>query len=405
MSGPGPAGDRTSGATAPAKVAHLTTTDMSLRFLLLAQLRGVLDAGGEAIGISAPGPWVGDLERAGIRHVPLRSSTRAMRPLADVRAAFELWRALRRERPDVLHVHNPKPGIYGRIVGRLARVPIVVNTQHGLYATETDAWPKRAAVYTLEAIAARCSHAELVQNPEDLALLRRRRIAPHAQLLGNGVDLERFDPARFGAEERRAIRAELGIGTEQVVIGTVGRLVREKGYPELFAAHAGLDPSRVTMVVIGGQDDSKPDALPEEMLRQARERGVRILGHRDDVERLYAAMDVFVLASHREGYPRAAMEAAAMALPLVVTDVRGCREVVVEGSNGFLVPAGDPGSLAQAITRLASDTDLRARMGRESRNLARERFDERDVVRKVLDTYRAVAAKKHVVLALAEPRR
>src|SRR5262249_26232845 len=162
--------------------------------LVLAQLRAVRDAGGEALGISAPGPWVADLEREGIRHAALPSSTRGVRPLDDARAIVELWRVLRRERPDVLHVHNPKPGLDGRVLGRLARVPIVVHTLHGLYATETDPWWKRAAVYTLEATAARCSDAELVQNPEDVALLRRWRISPTAQLLGNGVDLDRFDP-------------------------------------------------------------------------------------------------------------------------------------------------------------------------------------------------------------------
>ena len=400
MSGPGPAGDPTTGAAAPAKVAHLTTTDMSLRFLLLAQLRGVLDAGGEAIGISAPGPWVEGLERQGIRHIPLRSSTRAMRPFADLRAAFQLWRVLRRERPLVLHTHNPKPGVYGRVIGRLARVPIVVNTQHGLYATETDSRLKRAVVYTLEAIAAHCSDAELVQNPEDLALLHRRKIAPKARLLGNGVDLVRFDPARVDADARRAARAELGVGDDAVVVGAVGRLVAEKGFPELFEACARLDPERVTLVVVGGEDPEKASALAPEVLAAARARGVRLLGHRDDIERLYGAFDVFVLASHREGYPRAAMEAAAMGLPLVVSDVRGCREVVVPGRNGELVAIGDARGLAAAISRLVEDSQSRAEQGRASREIALERFDERSIVRIVLDTYRSVATAKGLVLTL-----
>ena len=194
----------------PLKVAHLTTVDMSLRYLLLPQLLAVIDAGGESVGISAPGPWVPELEDLGIRHRALESSTRSFSVLADLRAARELWRVLREERPDVLHTHNPKPGLYGRVVGRLARVPIVVNTVHGLYATPDDPWAKRTLVYGLEALAARWSDAELVQNPEDLALLRRLRISPKAQLLGNGVDLVRFDPA---AVHRRATRARCGPGS------------------------------------------------------------------------------------------------------------------------------------------------------------------------------------------------
>ena len=198
-------------------VAHLTTVDMSLRFLLLAQLHAVRDAGGTAIGISAPGPWVDELERDGIRHIPLHASTRAASPVRDGQAARELWRILRRESIDVLHTHNPKPGVYGRIVGRAARVPIIVNTVHGLYATEDDVVAKRAAVYALEAIAARCSDAELLQNAEDLELMERLHLTRRAQLLGNGVDLTRFDPARFVPEKRRGLRHELGVDEDTVV--------------------------------------------------------------------------------------------------------------------------------------------------------------------------------------------
>ena len=142
----------------------------------------------------------------------------------------------------MLHTHNPKPGLYGRVVGRLARVPIVVNTVHGLYATPDDPWTKRAAVYALEAVAARCSDAELFQNAEDLALAAAAGTSRGAPtLLGNGIDLSRFDPARFSVPERRAARAALGIERDDIiVIGTVGRLVAEKGYSELFDAFATL---------------------------------------------------------------------------------------------------------------------------------------------------------------------
>jgi Glycosyl transferase 4-like len=154
--------DRDRDGERPLTVAHLTTVDSSLRYLLYPQLTAVRDSGGDSVGISAPGPYADGLVAEGIRHVPLSSSTRSMNPLADVMAAAELWRILRRERPDVLHTHNPKPGLYGRVVGRLARVPIVVNTCHGLYFTETDPLVKRTILLVLEGIAARFSDAELV---------------------------------------------------------------------------------------------------------------------------------------------------------------------------------------------------------------------------------------------------
>jgi glycosyltransferase involved in cell wall biosynthesis len=378
------------------KVAYLTTVDLSLRFLVLAQLTALRDEGHDVIGISAPGPWVADLEREGIRHVRLGSSTRAMDLGADARSARELWHVLRRERPDVLHTHTPKAGVYGRVVGRLAGVPVVVNTVHGLYATPSDRAAKRLAVYALEALAARFSDAELVLNPEDFDLMRRTGITRRARLVGGGVDLMRFDPDRVTDAERDDLRAALGVGAGQVLVGAVGRLVAEKGYPELFDAFRRLDPERYTLVVAGADDPDKHDALPPGTLARARADGVRLLGQYDDMDTLYKAMDLFVLASHREGLPLAGMEAAAMGLPVVMTDVRGCRQIVEPGRTGLLVPVGDAPVLAAAISKLGDDPELRAEMGAAGRALAQSEFDERQVARVSLDTYREVAARKGI---------
>jgi glycosyltransferase involved in cell wall biosynthesis len=261
---------------------------------------------------------------------------------------------------------------------------------------------KRVLVYVLEAVAARCSDAELVQNPEDLAVVRRLRIAPRAELLGNGVDLRRFDPAAVPEARSAALRAELGIGDHQIVVGTVGRLVREKGYAELFEMAGDLGPDGFVLVCVGGDDPAKADALDDATVEAARARGIRILGHRDDIEVVLRAFDVFVLASHREGYPRAAMEAAAMGLPIVATDIRGCREVVTTGVNGILVPPRDADAIAAAVRRLA-DPELRAQFGRASRARALRDFDERAIVARVLATYRDVARRKGRALALREP--
>lgn len=377
------------------RIAHLTTVDMSLRFLLLPQLTAIRALGGEAVGVSAPGPWVEDLERNGVRHVPLPSSTRRTDLWADLRTVWEFWRVLRQERPDVLHTHNPKPGVYGRLLGRLAGIPLVVNTVHGIYATDRDPVAKRALVYLLEALAARCSDVELVQNMEDFALLTRLRVSSpsRTRLLGNGVDLQRFDPGRFDSSHRARVRHQLGIGESEVVVGAVGRLVAEKGFPELFEAAKGLE-DRYVVLCMGPHDPDKPGALTESALGKARKAGVRILGMRPDLDELYPAMDIFVLASHREGFPRAAMEAAAMGLPVIATDIRGCREVVRDGFNGLLVPVEDPPALETAIRRLGEDPDFRADLGRAGAALAKREFDEERVVTRVLDAYREGARRK-----------
>lgn len=206
---------------------HLTTADISLELLIGPQLSAFAAAGYEVVGVSAPGPFVAQVEARGIEHVPLGNATRSMNLRADVAALGELTRLFRDRAPDIVHTHNPKTGVYGRLAAKAARVPHIVNTVHGLYATPEDRLVRRVAVYTAERIAATCSDIELVQNPEDIDTLRSLRV-PAAKLrkLGNGIDLTRF--AADDGTARREIRAELGIDPDAVVVGAVGRLVREK---------------------------------------------------------------------------------------------------------------------------------------------------------------------------------
>ncbi|MGK2928783.1 MAG: glycosyltransferase family 4 protein [Acidimicrobiales bacterium] len=370
------------------RLLHVTTTDISLELLLGPQLRAFEEAGLEVHTASAPGPFVPALEADGIVHHPLRHATRASAPHKDVLALFELYRLFRRLRPDIVHTHNPKPGVYGRIAARLARVPLVVNTQHGLYAQPDDRWARKLPVYVLERIAAMFSHAELVQNEEDVATLRRLRVpASKLQVLGNGIDLERFrpDPA-----VRTEVRAELGIADDQVVVGAIGRLVWEKGYEELFEAAKAILAERtdVVFVIAGGFDPDKGDPLTTEDVASAEAAGVRCLGHRDDPERLYQAFDVYVLASHREGFPRSAMEAAATGLPIVACDIRGSRQVIDHGITGLLAEVRNAPSLRASIERLVDDAIERNRMSAAALRKASENFDQQTVITRTLASYR-----------------
>lgn len=371
-------------------VMHLTTVDMSLALLLLPQLIAFRDAGYEVVGVSAPGPYVARLQEHGIRHLPLPRSTRASDLRADLRTAWDFARICRRFKPDIVHTHNPKPGIYGRIGARLAGVPHVVNTVHGLYAQPDDPLPRRLVVYGLERLAASFSQAELLQNPEDLPVLRRLRVPEDKLLLlGNGIDLSRFDPDAH-PDARAELRGELGYGDHHVVVGLVGRLVREKGYREVFEAARRLTADRphLRFLVVGPTDLDKHDAITQAELDAAAADGnMRFLGMRDDVHRLYLAMDLYLLASHREGFPRSAMEAAAMGLPVVATDIRGCRQVVDDGVTGRLVPVRDPAALASAVAPLVDDPAVRRRMGAASQAKARAEFDDRRQVQITLDVY------------------
>jgi glycosyltransferase involved in cell wall biosynthesis len=372
------------------RLIHLTTTDMSLDWLLGPQLQAFAAAGYEVIGVSAPGPHVANLAELGVRFEPLPELTRSTSVVADARAFVALVRLLRRLRPDILHTHNPKPGVLGRIAGRIARVPLIVNTQHGLYAQPGDRRRRRWPVYALERVAAAFGHVELVQNPEDVTTLVEHLRVParKVRLLGNGIDLRRFDPTAVHDGARQALRAEWGIADDEVVYGTVGRLVREKGLVELLdAAHrirAGGVSAR--LVVVGPADTDKADALDTAAVARAAADGVVFTGARTDMPECYAALDVFVTASWREGFPRSAMEAAAMGLPTVASDIRGNRQVV-DLTTGVLVPVRDAEALAAAITDLVGDPARRRAMGTAARAKAEADFDQTRVIARTLHAY------------------
>jgi glycosyltransferase involved in cell wall biosynthesis len=379
------------------KVLHVTTVDISLTLLIGPQLRAFAEAGYEIVTASADGDAAAELRSWGIRHVPLRHATRAFKPATDVRLAAELYRLFRAERPDLVHTHTPKPGWFGRPAARTARVPGVVNTVHGLWASEEDGLLKRSVVFGLERAAGACSDIELVQNPEDVETMRRLRFPERRlRLLGNGIDLGRFDPAAVDAGARARLRASWGAAPDDLVCGIVGRLVAEKGYVELFEAVASLRATHpgARLVVVGPSDDDKHDSLTAEVLDGAAAAGVLFLGHRHDVEELYTAFDAFVLPSWREGFPRAAMEAAAMGLPIIATDVRGCRQVCTDDHNGIVVPLRSAPAIAAAIARLADDPELRARLGAASRRRAVAEFDDRRCVEITLEAYREVLARR-----------
>lgn len=261
---------------------------------------------------------------------------------ADLQAVREMWQAFRIVQPDIVHTHTPKPGVYGRPTARLAGVPIIVNTVHGVYATHDGALRRHLVVYGLERIAAAFSHAELVQNAEDFETLAHLGVSrSELHLLGNGIDFDRFSQTAVPQKQVRAVREEVGARTSDIVVGAVGRLVWEKGFRETFAAAARLRANlpNVRFAMVGPDDDDKADAIgPIDRCLAEIEGGIRFLGMRFDMESLYAAFDLFVLASWREGFSRLGMEAAAMGLPIVATDVRGCREVVHHGITGMLVP-------------------------------------------------------------------
>ena len=207
----------------------------------------------------------------------------------------------------------------------------------------------------------------MIQNPEDTATLARWGV-PRSRLvdLGNGIALDRFDRRGAMADERRELRHAWGVSDETPVVVTVGRLVAEKGFRELFEAHRRLKRSGSDheLVVVGPTEAGKADGLTDEEVTQATSDGVRLVGFSDRPERYYAA------------------------------DIRGCRQVVDDDVTGLLVPVKDAGALEAALASLLGDHARRASMGESATQRAKERFDQRDQIALTLETYRRLLPER-----------
>lgn len=391
------------------RVAHITTIDMSLYFLLLNQLKSIRQAGYEVVGISASGPYVREIQAAGIYHFPV-PMTRRITPLVDLHCLWGLYRLFCRERFTIVHTHNPKPGFLGQIAAKMAGVPIIVNTLHGFYFHDHMRPGLRRFYITLEKIAARCSDVILSQNHEDIQTAIREGICPPEKIkyLGNGIDLSAFDPDLFGDKDVRQKRQELRIRDGAKVVGFVGRLAaKRKGFLHFLQAgqRVAKQCRNVCFLIIGDTDAGKSDGVDP---FAAKESGIweqcRFLGRRPNSElpSLYALMDVLVLPSLFEGIPRAIMEASAMRVPAVATNVKGNREAVEHGRNGLLVPLGDVQALADAIVDLLMDRGKAHQMGEEGHRMALERFNEGLVFEKVKAEYAWLLREKR--LPVPEPR-
>jgi glycosyltransferase involved in cell wall biosynthesis len=370
------------------RLAHIFSSDLGIRSSLpyVAPLR---DRDWDVTFLTPDGPDVALGERHGYRWLPL-GFTRRIDFLGDAVAAAKLAAVLTRERFDIVHTHNVKVSLVGRVLAGLVRVPLVVHTLHGLAWSLETPEPQRSVHVFFERVASISTDLVLSQSQTDRDAYVAMKVVPEERIrvIGNGIDLSRFDPDRVAPDARARVRASLGIGDDETLAIFPGRMVREKGLDEVFAAARLLAGEKIRVALAGRDDAERADpptaALPPNLL---------VLGERDDMQELYAAADVVGLASWREGMPRALMEAAAMGRAAVTTDIRGCRDVVKNGVTGDLVPVRDPAALAAALRRLAHDPERRRAYGEAGRREARDRFDVRASVANVVGAYDDLLAR------------
>lgn len=363
------------------KICQLCAVDFTMARLLLPLLVALQARGHEVVAICSPGPLLERVEAAGIRTRPV-AIERSMNPLAAWRSSRALARVLAEERFDVVHVHTPVASLVGRLAAWRVRVPLIAYTAHGFYFHERMGRLRRMAFIALEWLAGRVTDLLMTQSQEDAAFARRTGLVRGTiAAIGNGVDPARFHPR--GGEKRLAMRAALATPADAPVILMVGRLVAEKGYPELFAAMQQVDAHLWVAGARLSSDHARPvDAALAEDAELAHR--VHLLGERDDIAELMAAADLFTLPSHREGMPRSIIEAMMTGLAVVATDIRGSREEVVDGVTGLLVPVGDADALAAALSRLLTDPAARTAMGTAGRARALDLYDEDKVIARQL---------------------
>ncbi len=361
------------------RVIEVTNVDFSLKHFLVPLMRGLRARGHEVIGVCADGALLDGVRAEGFR-VEALPLARSLSPLAQLRAFMALYRLFRRERPDLVHAHMPISGFLARLAARAAGVPRVAYTCHGFLFNQPGPWLRRGASLAMELLAGRLTDVFMTVSHEEARDARRLHIARAPAAIGNGRDPAVFHP---DPEARAALRKNLGVPEDQVVITAVSRLVRHKGYPELLAAMRDVTAE---LWVVGErlQSDHGEDMEPYFAAAGLGDR-VRRLGYRADVPAILAASDIFVLPSHFEGLPMSVIEAMLSGLPVVATDIRGPREQVVEGETGFLVPPAETGQLAAALQKLAQDPSLRQRFGAASLSRALKMFREADVVAHTLD--------------------
>lgn len=373
-----------------AKILYLVGEDWSFLSHRLPVARAARDAGFEVVVATRVRGHARDIEREGFRLIPLKLARGGRNPLRDLYTVAELIRLYRRERPDIVHHVALKPVLYGSLAAACARVRHVVNALTGLgyvfLSTELRARALRAVLTPLlRVLLNRPGNRLLLQNSDDARLLTAERIADAANISiirGSGVDIEAFQPGPELPGDPVAVLAS--------------RMLWDKGVGELVEAARILKERgvRLRILLLGDPDPENPASIPRDRLESwDREGVVTWRGRVSGMPHILRNCHIAVLPSYREGLPKGLLEAAAAGLPIVATDVPGCREIARDGDNAILVPVKNAAALASALERLAGDPELRRKMGWRGRKLAEQEFAERIVVGQTLDLYRAMLAR------------
>ncbi len=371
------------------RLIRTSTVPGSLNTFCRGLLRELQEQDGyEMVAVSSPGDALREIEeREGVRTVAIPME-RHISPLKDLKSLFGLIRVFRREKPTMVHSMTPKAGLLSMMAAWFCRVPVRVHTFTGLVFPTATGLTQKILILTDRITCACATHivpeGEGVKND----LISYRITKKPMKVLGHGnvrgIDLAHYNPEQPEVQADAAKIRKPGIFT----FIFVGRLVRDKGINELVEAFERLNKEypKTRLLLVGPQEPELDPLKPETIAKIDNNKNIEAVGQQSDVRPWLAASDVFVFPSYREGFPNVVIEAGAMCLPSIVTDINGSREIIIEGKNGAIIPPRDADALYMAMKSFLEYPDIRTKMATNARPLIASRY-EQSYVRTCLKEY------------------
>ncbi len=378
----------------PKRAVFLSNQDLNLLNFRLPVMKEMLKRGWDVYAMTPPGEHSREFSRHRIIPIFYNLSRSSLNPFKELKAMLEIGRKLKELSPVLLHTFTVKPNIYGTLAGRWARVPVIVNSITGLGSFFIEDSPKavmvRSIIKMFYRIVFRMSDGVIFQNQDDLDFFLKRRIIPSEKaflIRGSGVNT-----AFWNSDFRK--------DNSPLRILTVSRLLRHKGIYEFFKVAEIVKNkigNHVEFLLAGDFYDGNPYSIKREDLEGYVKRGIiNYLGWLppEDLKRVMASSHIFILLSYREGIPKTGIEALSMGLPIITTETPGCKELVEDGVNGFLVPPRDVKEPVRKLEILIGNPELRKYMSYKSREKAIKEFDENIVVEKHMRVYERLLREK-----------
>lgn len=375
------------------KIIRLSTVPISLNVLLKGQLK-FLNNYYDVLAVSGKGPDLDQVEeREGVKTYSIEME-RKIAPVKDFVSLLRLYFYFRKERPIIVHSITPKAGLLGMIAAKMAGVPIRIHTFTGLvFPSKTGLFQKiLIAMDKLLCLCATAVYPEGQGVKNDL--INYRITKKPLKIIGNGnvngIDSEYFHSNLYTFEYKADERRKLGILENDFVFVFVGRLVKDKGINELITAFLKLEAhyKKVKLLLVGPFENDL-DPLNLETIKAIKEsNNIVTVGFQNDVRPYYAISDSLVFPSYREGFPNVVMQAGAMELPSIVTNINGSNEIIAEGENGMVIPIKDSEALFEAMKKMLIDIEYKNKFKANARKNIIMRYDQQFVWNSLLAEYK-----------------